>query len=177
VAPKPNPATKGIRINVKSFLILFPLALLGCTSSSFPENVKISINSEKVLAVKDFEFEPASAYRGCTVSGTITYDISVDPADFTGIVFGDDAVLSYAGAKERKVSYMLPFKNGKLNIESSLSGFNVFDWASDENTNEEKAATCASKSSSKIRLISLGVPNIAVPGVDAAIVNDSKKSD
>lgn len=129
-------------------------------------DVKVSINSDKVLGVKDFEYTPATDYSSCSISGSIEYDISVEPKNFTGMVYLRDAKIRYANTWTKTEDTQITFVNGRL-----LDGVNVFQYSSLDDPNIAKEATCKSKSSSDIRLISLGEALYAIPGIKATAAN------
>jgi hypothetical protein len=140
--------------------------LLGCNSIA-PSGLKISLNSDKVLGVRKFKFEPAGEYSGCSVSGAIDYDIKIEPANFTGAVQLDKVVIEYAGKWRAEPQYFyLNFVEGKM-----VSGSEVGEYASSEDTKEKKEAICASKSSSDIKIASLGTGLLALPGIKAVVVD------
>ena len=121
--------------------------------------VKLSIKSDRILGVEDFDHSPAEAYAPCSISGTIEYDISVEPSNFTGYIDVKDAVIEYAGRWKKVENTTFSFVNGK-----QVYGTSVYQYPSDSASAAEKEATCASKSSSDIKLISLGEPIYAVHG-------------
>ncbi len=125
-------------------------------------DVKVSINSDKVLGVKDFEYTPATEYSSCSVNGIIEYDISVEPKNFTGIVHLRGTKIRYANTWTRSEDSHLTFINGKL-----LDGLNVYQYSLEDDSNIQKQAICKTKSSSDIKLISLGDALFATPGVNA----------
>jgi len=141
--------------------------LVGCYPIA-PSEVKISLNSDKVLGVKDFKFEPAGEYTGCQVSGTIEYDIKIEPANFTGSVELDKVVIEYAGKwrAEPQIFY-LTFLEGK----SVGGGIGIGQYASSDDSKDMKEAVCASKSSSDIKIASLGTGLVALPGIKAVVVD------
>ena len=140
--------------------------LVACNTNA-PSEVKISLNSDKVLGVSDFEFEPAGKYSGCSVSGKIEYDIKIEPSNFTGVVNLDEVVVEYAGKWRAKPEpFYLPFVEGKI-VEG---GFQVSEYTFSEDPQDKKQAICASKSSSDIKLASLGTGLNALPGIKAAVV-------
>lgn len=144
------------------------LLLVGCNSVA-PFGLKISLNSDKVLGVSEFKFEPGDEYSSCSVSGTIEYDIKLEPENHTGSVVFNGFVLEYAGKwrSEPEVQY-LSYLDGKL-IKNS--GINVYASASLDDPKDKKEALCASKSSSDIKVVSLGDPVIAFPGIKAGLSN------
>lgn len=154
---------------MRSFLLIavLPLALVSCNSTTSRE-VKITINSDKILSVKDFSYAPASDYSPCNVDGNIEYDISVEPPDFTGMAQVKDAELLYGGKWKKKTSLVFYFKEGR-----QLFGTNISQYPLADASAEEKNATCASKSSSDIKLVSLGEPVFALSGTKLA-VGDNK---
>ena len=140
--------------------------LLGCNSNA-PSGLKISLNSDKVLNVCKFEFESGDEYSGCNVSGKIEYDIKIEPANFTGSVSFHNFVLEYAGKWRSEPKYVyLEYLNGQ--VVKGL-GINIFAAASLDDPKEKKEALCASKSSSDIKVVSLGDPVIAFPGIKAVL--------
>jgi len=140
--------------------------LMGCNSIA-PSGIKISLNSDKVLAVSKFEFEPEGEYTGCSVSGTIDYDIKIEPANFTGAVQLDKVVIEYAGKWRAEPEYFyLNFVEGKM----VGGGFQVSEYASSDDSKDKKEAICASKSSSDIKIASLGTALLALPGIKAVVV-------
>jgi len=139
---------------------------MGCNSIA-PSGIKISLNSDKVLAVSEFEFEPLGEYTGCSVSGTIDYDIKIEPANFTGAVQLDKVVIEYAGKWRAEPEYFyLNFVEGKM----VGGGFQVSEYASSDDSKDKKEAICASKSSSDIKIASLGTALLALPGIKAVVV-------
>ena len=139
---------------------------MGCNPIA-PSEVKISLNSDKVLGVSDFKFEPAGEYLGCSVSGSIDYDIQIEPANFTGAVQLDEVVLEYAGKWRAKPQFVfLNFVEGKM----VGGGFSVSEFASSDDPKDKKEAICASKSSSDIKIASLGTGLNALPGIKAVVV-------
>jgi len=140
--------------------------LMGCNSIA-PSGIKISLNSDKVLAVSEFEFEPLGEYTGCSVSGTIDYDIKIEPANFTGAVQLDKVVIEYAGKWRAEPEYFyLNFVEGKM----VGGGFHVSEYVSSDDSKDKKEAICASKSSSDIKIASLGTALLALPGIKAVVV-------
>ncbi|WP_398335988.1 hypothetical protein [Vulcanococcus sp.] len=142
-----------------------PLLLSGCGTVMQPD-VKISINSDEVLGVKDFVHTPATEYSSCSISGSIEYDISVEPKNFTGIVYLRDAKIRYANTWTKTEDTQITFVNGKL-----LDGVNVYQYSLSDDSIIQKEAICKSKSSSEIRLISLGEALFAIPGIKATAAN------
>lgn len=142
--------------------------LVGCNSVA-PSGLKISLNSDKVLSVSRFEFEPGDELSGCSVSGTIEYDIKIEPENYTGIIDFNGLVLEYAGKwRSEPDSQLLTYLDGKL-IKNS--GINIYASASSDDPKDKKEALCASKSSSDIKVVSLGDPVIAYPGIKVALPN------
>jgi hypothetical protein len=140
--------------------------LMGCNQIA-PSEVKISLNSDKVLGVRDFKFEPAGEYSGCTISGAIDYDIKIEPANFTGGVQLDKVVIEYAGKwRAEPDSQFLNFVEGKM----VGGGFSVYQYGSLDDSKDKKEAICASKSSSDIKIASLGTALLALPGIKAVVV-------
>jgi hypothetical protein len=140
--------------------------LMGCNPIA-PSEVKISLNSDKVFGVSDFKFEPAGEYSGCTVSGTIDYDIKIEPANFTGGILLDKVVIEYAGKwRAKPTSWFQSFVEGKM----VGGGFVVSEYASPDDSKDKKEAICASKSSSDIKIASLGTGLLALPGIKAVVV-------
>ena len=142
--------------------------LMGCNPIA-PSEVKVSLNSDKVLGVSDFKFEPANEYSGCQVQALIDYDIKVEPANFTGLVQLDKVVIEYSGWRSRPTSESLTFVKGKI----VGGGFYVNEYTvgSDELKDKEKIkAICASKSSSDIKIASLGTALYALPGIKAVVL-------
>jgi len=138
---------------------------MGCNPIA-PSEVKISLNSDKVLGVKDFEFKPAGEYIGCSVSGIIDYDIRVEPANFTGQVLLDKVVIEYAGKwRAEPQSIYLNFLEGK----TVGNGLFVSEYVSTDDSRDKKEAVCASKSSSDIKITSLGTGLLALPGIKAVV--------
>jgi len=141
--------------------------LLGCNSIA-PSGLKISLNSDKVLGVSKFKFEPAGEYSGCSISGTIDYDIKIEPANFTGAVQLDKVVIEYAGKWRAEPQYFyLNFVEGKM----VGGGLEVGEYASTDDSKDKKEAICASKSSSDIKIASLGTGLLALPGIKAVVVD------
>ena len=139
---------------------------MGCNTIA-PSEVKVSLNSDKILGVSDFKSEPAGEYSGCSVSGSIDYDIKIEPANFTGVVQLDDVVIEYAGKWRAKPQFFyLNFVEGKM----TRGGFSVSEYASSDDPKDKKEAICASKSSSDIRIASLGTGLNALPGIKAVVV-------
>ena len=139
--------------------------LMGCNPIA-PSEVKVSLNSDKVLGVSEFEFEPGGEYSGCTVSGIIDYDIKIEPENFTGTVQLDKVIIEYAGKWRAKPEYFyLVFLEGKM-----VSGFDVSQYGSSDDSKDKKEAVCASKSSSDIKITSLGTGLVAVPCIKAVVV-------
>ena len=140
--------------------------LMGCNPIA-PSEVKISLNSDKVLGVSDFKFEPAGEYSGCSVSGSIDYDIKIEPANFTGGVQLDKVVIEYARKWRAEPEYFyLNFVEGKM----VGGGFYVSEFASSDDSKDKKEAICASRSSSDIQIASLGTGLNALPGIKAVVV-------
>jgi len=140
--------------------------LMGCNPIA-PSEVKISLNSDKVLGVKDFKFEPAVEYSGCSVAGSIEYDFKIEPANFTGRVILDKVVIEYAGKwRAEPQSIDLYFLEGKLVGHGLYVGQYVYT----TDSKDKKEAVCASKSSSDIKITSLGTGLLAMPGIKAAVV-------
>lgn len=139
--------------------------LLGCNSIA-PSGLKISLNSDKALNVSEFEFDPGDEYSGCSVSGNIEYDIKLDPANFTGLVSFNGFVLEYAEKwrTEPDIVY-LEFAEGKLTGD----GVTVSQFTTKDSPEDMKKAVCASKSSSDIKIASLGDTAIAFPGFKAVL--------
>jgi len=154
-------------------LLLGSLSVLLAGCNAFPPSeVKVSLGSGKILSVKDFEYEPAGEYSGCSVSGSILYDLKVDPQNFTGVVVLDDVVLEYAGKYRAKPKSFQPFfLDGKPVGEGVYIGEYISSVIPEPK--EKREAICASKSTSDIRIVSLGEPVIALPGVKASL--ESKK--
>ena len=145
--------------------------LAGCNALP-PSEVKVSLGSGKILSVKDFEYKPAEEYIGCSVSGIILYDIKVDPQNFTGSVVIDNVVIEYAGKYRAKPqSVTLKFVGGKPIGEGIYIGEYIS--AVTDEPKDKREAVCASKSTSDIKIVSLGEPIIALPGVKASL--ESKK--
>jgi hypothetical protein len=140
-----------------------PLLLLGCSMGVQPE-VRLSIKSDRILGVEDFEYSPAGSFSPCNVSGEIEYDIGVEPSNFTGYVQVKDAVIEYAGKWKKIDSRSFSFVNGK-----QVHGTSIYQYPLDDASAVEKEATCASRSSSDIKLISLGKPIYAIHGVKVVI--------
>jgi hypothetical protein len=125
--------------------------------------VKVGIRSDKVLSVEDFEYEAASEFRSCNVKGSIEYDISVEPKDFTGIVYLRGIKVGYASIWTDTMDDQLIFKDGKL-----VYGINILQYKLLDDPKVEREAVCKSKSSSDIKLISLGEALFALPGAPAS---------
>lgn len=140
-----------------------PLLLLGCSPGAQQE-VRVAIKSDKVLSVKNFEYTPATAYSPCNLSGVIEYDVSIEPSNFTGYVQLKDAVIQYGGTWKKVGDTVLAFVDGK-----QVDGTNIYQYPLEESSTAEKQATCASKSSSDIKLISLGKPMFALHGAKVII--------
>lgn len=139
--------------------------LLGCNSIA-PSGLKISLNSDKALGVNEFEFTPASEYSGCSVSGYIEYDIKLEPANFTGGVAFANFVLDYAGKwRTKPYAVYLEFVEGKLIGD----GISISQYGSKDSPEDMKKALCASKSSSDIKIASLGDTVIVFPGFKAVL--------
>jgi hypothetical protein len=143
--------------------------LMGCNPTA-PSEIRVSLNSDKVLGVSNFKFEPANEYSGCSVSALIDYDIKVEPANFTGLVLLDKFVIEYAGKwRSRPTSESLTFVKGKI-VGGGLF-VSEYTTGSDELNEKEKIeAICASKSSSDIKIASLGTAQLALPGIKAVVV-------
>lgn len=139
--------------------------LLGCNSIA-PSGLKISLNSDKALGVNEFEFTPADEYSTCNVSGSIKYDIKLEPANFTGAVSLNDFVLEYAGKwRSKPQTVYLEFVEGELIGD----GISVAIYTSKDDSEDQKKAMCASKSSSDIKIASLGGNAIVFPGFKAVL--------
>ena len=142
--------------------------LVGCNSVS-PSGLKISLDSDKVLGVSRFEFEPGDELSSCSVSGTIEYDIKLEPENYTGTVSFSGFVLEYAGKwRSEPDDQYLTYLEGKL-IKNS--GINIYASASSDDPKDKKEALCASKSSSDVKVVSLGDPVIAFPGIKVGLPN------
>jgi len=149
-----------------------PVLMLGCSLKP-PSDVRVRIASDKILNVSDFKSEPATTYSPCSVSGLIKYDLSVEPSNFTGIIVGQEAAISYAGKwTDKKTEYWITFVEGKQVSE----GISIGQYPLDEEPQEMKKAICATKSSSDIKLVSLGNPEIALPGLKAVAATDKKNN-
>ena len=139
--------------------------LMGCNPIA-PSEVKVSLNSDKVLGVSNFKFAQANEYGGCQVSALIDYDINVEPANFTGNVLFKDIVYEYSG-KWRSEPQMetAVFVDGKI-----VLGFYVGEYTALDDSKDKKEAICASKSSSDIKIASLGTALYALQGIKAVVV-------
>jgi len=142
----------------------FPLLLAGCTTLSQPE-VKLTIQSGKILDVKDFEYKPASEYSSCVLSGIIEFDIAVEPKNFTGLVFLQDIKIRYADTWTRTENGSITFINGK-----QYKGMSISEYPLSEDSQIKKDAICKSKSSSDVKLVSLGEGLFATQGTKATIL-------
>jgi hypothetical protein len=139
--------------------------LLGCNSIA-PSGLKISLNSYKALSVSEFEFVPASEYSSCSVSGNIMYDIKLEPANFTGAVSFANFVLEYAGKwRTKPYNVYLEFAEGKLVGD----GIDIGQFTSTDDPEDMKKAVCASKSSSDIKIASLGDTVLVFPAFKAVL--------
>jgi hypothetical protein len=143
------------------FIGVLPLLLSGCATVMQPD-VKVSINSDKVLGVKDFEYTPATEYSSCNVTGAIEYDIAVEPKNFTGIIYFKGMKVRYADTWTAEEDNQATFVDGK-----QVYGISIGQFAYAEDSKAKKEALCSSKSSSDIKLISLGEALFATPGVNA----------
>jgi len=152
--------------------IACPFLMLGCSLKT-PSNVRVRIASDKILNVSDFKSEPATAYSSCSVSGFIKFDLSVEPSNFTGMVIGQEASINYAGKwTDNKTEYWITFVEGK----QVGQGINIGQYALNEEPQEMKESICATKSSSDIKLVSLGNPEIALSGLKAVEATDKKNN-
>ena len=128
-------------------------------------DVKVNINSDKVLGVKNFEYTPATEYSSCNVTGSIEYDIAVEPKNFTGIIYFKDMKIRYADTWTATEDNQVTFVNGRQQYGTSISQF-----AYAEDSKAKKEALCSSRSSSDIKLISLGEALFAQPGIKATVL-------
>jgi hypothetical protein len=139
--------------------------LVGCNSFA-PSELKVSLNSDKILGVRDLIFDSGGEFSGCSVSGSIEYDIKIEPEDFTGVVMFNEVVFEYAGKWRSEPEFKsLVYSNGKW-LEG---GMNVSAYASLDDPKDKKEALCSAKSSSDIRIVSLGEAVIALPGIKAVL--------
>jgi len=159
-----------VRSNPMRRLIIGSLAVLltGCNLNA-PSGVKVILNSDKILDVQQFEYESSEigGVSSCSVSGSIQYDITFEPSNFTGAVSFHNLVLEYAGKwrSEPQTAY-LDVLNGKL---MKGTGINIYQSVSyEDGPKEKKEAVCASKSSSDIKIASLGEPVLVFPGLKAS---------
>lgn len=135
----------------------------GCAQA--PPEVNIKLGSNRILAVKNFNNEPATEYSGCNVSGLILYDIVVQPSDFTGVITVKDAKIKIAGWELQNQILELHFIDGKPEGYTVL----LYESTSDDDPKDKKEAICRVKSSSDIALTSLGTPVMAISGVKFTI--------
>ena len=148
------------------FLLLtvaFPLLLTGCSTLEQPE-VKLTIQSDKILGVKNFEYKPATEYGSCDITGTIEFDIAVEPKNFTGSVHLKDIKIRYADTWTRTEDGSITFINGK-----QYEGMSITEYTMQEDSKNEKDAICKSRSSSHIKLVSLGEAIFATQGIKATV--------
>jgi hypothetical protein len=142
------------------------LLLAACTPQT--TEVIVGIASDKALEVKNFKHEQGGAYTSCTVSGDIVFDISVEPNDFSGVVVLEDVQLTVAGWKPKKEDYWwLEFDKGK---PSALSFY--FYESKETGDKEGIEALCRAKSSSDVKLQSLGRPRWAISAIKASLVKE-----
>jgi hypothetical protein len=143
-----------------------PILLMGCSQPH--AEVKLHLASDKAISVDEFELNKsefsASGDPDCSVLISITYDISVEPRDFTGQVWIKDAQVKWAGWKSKE-ELVLQFVDGK----QSAATLDEYEFARDEDLKEKKEALCRVQSSSDVKMIDLGKPQYAVYGVRASV--------
>jgi len=142
--------------------------LAGCNLNA-PSGVKVILNSDKILDVQKFEYD-SSGIGGvsyyCSVSGSIKYDITFEPSNFTGAVSLNNLVLEYAGKwRSEPQTVYLDVLDGKL---VNGTGINITESSNSDDPKDKKEAVCASKSSSDIKIASLGEPVLVFPGLKAS---------
>ena len=143
--------------------VAFPFLLAGCSTLAQPE-VKLTIQSGKILDVKNFEYKPATEYGSCELTGTIEFDIAVEPKNFTGVVLLQDIKIRYAGTWTRTENGGISFVNGK-----QYGGMSISEYPLSEDSQNKKDAICKSKSSSDVKLVSLGEGLFATQGIKATV--------
>jgi len=137
--------------------------LAGCSQSERPVSIRIA--SDKILEVSDFKVENED--YGCTVSGIIKFDIAVDPPNFTGSVIASEGVLQYGKWRDEQLAATPFFVDGK----QMGKGISVYRFVNDSAPKAEREAICSLKSSSEIKLVSLGKAEIALKGLKAIVSN------
>ena len=143
--------------------VAFPFLLAGCGTLAQPE-VKLTIQSGKILDVKNFEYKPATEYGSCDITGIIEFDIAVEPKNFTGVVFLKDIKIRYADTWTRTENGGITFVNGK-----QYAGMSIGEYPLSEDSQNKKDAICKSKSSSDVKLVSLGEGVFATQGIKATV--------
>lgn len=137
-----------------------PFLLAGCSQPQ--GEVRLQLASDKALAVDEFEVTKIDPSY-CSVRVSITYDISVEPKNFTGVAYIKDAQLEWAGWKSKKQLF-LQFIDGKQ-IGSTLNESESVDVG---DSKEKIEAICRVKSSSDVKIVDLGKPMFAFYGVKAS---------
>ena len=137
--------------------------LAGC-NQNYPSQVSIKLNSSEPLKSTDWSMEK-STIGSCNLSGYVNYDIDIEPKDFTGNIWLSDVVISYNGYKHTGFQ-QLNYLNGKPTDRAFNIGQYVYASQDDK---EEYKAICGIKSYHNIKIVSLGKPVIALPGIPLVI--------
>ena len=148
-------------------------ALAGCQQT--PSEVSLRLLSPNPVSSKDWatEKDSSSYSSSCSVKGTVIFEVEIEPGDFTGQVMTKNAILEIAGKhKYKDESYYATFINGK----QVDGGVNVYNYAyQSQDDKEEYKALCAVKSIDQVKLLSIGEPIIASPGIKLVVKKDKDK--
>ena len=142
-------------------------AVAGCQQT--PAEVSLKLLSPAPVSSKDWstEKDSGSYSSSCSIKGTVIYDVEINPSDFTGQVLTKNAIIEVAGKhKYKDESYYATFIKGK----QVSGGVNVYNYAyQSQDDKEEYKALCSVKSLDQVRLLSIGEPIIASPGIKLII--------
>ena len=149
------------------------IALVGCQQG--PSQVSIRLLSPDPVSSGDWKTEKneSSYSSNCSVKGTVAYDVQIEPEDFTGQVATEGAIVEYAGSWKDTDSYFdAYFVDGKLVFGGVRVGKYVYKSQDDK---EEYKAVCAVNKLNQVKLISIGKPIIATPGIKLIAKEAEKK--
>ena len=149
------------------------VALTACQKG--PSQVKLKLLSPDAISSDDWSTakEENNYSSSCAIDGTVVFDVDIEPKNFTGTVHTKDAVIEYAGGwKKRNGSYWAVYINGKL-VDGGVNAGN-YAYENMDNKNEYES-TCAVKSINQVKLLSIGKPVIATPGIKLDIKENEEK--
>jgi len=148
------------------------VALAG--GQQLPSQVSLKLLSSDPTSAKDWSIakDDGANKNSCKVIGLLSYEIEIEPQDFTGIVSAKKTLVEFAGKlKSTDHPYNATFINGKQ-IEGGLI---IYKNTHKSGNPKEYQAICSIQSPDDIKLISIGDPALAYPGVKIMVANPKPK--